>query len=142
MSQFKSVDTHGAGPPIQVPADEPDAPQPAKNSYMLERRAVDEIIAQPSSAIQIVAAALGISRDEAKVAILSLVKAGFVVAPMEPTNSMFAAYIEALGQPTKRHETAIRNIGKARRRWKAMAQAGVAVAVSRVCQTTARSRQP
>lgn len=90
-----------------------------------------EIISQLPSPLKVIAESIGISSGEARTVILALIRSGFVLAPLEPTNSMFSAYIEALQNPTRRHQTAIRNIAKARKRWKAMAQAGLAVALSR-----------
>lgn len=40
MTTFKSVDTHGAGPPIQVPADELDAAE-------IERAKIDDSLIGP-----------------------------------------------------------------------------------------------
>ena len=96
----------------------------------VQRRRNPEIIAQPHSALRVIALSIGIEIEEARVIVRALAKAGFVVAPMEPTNSMFVAYMEALAMPSKRHETIIQNVGKARKRWKAMAQAGLAVTFS------------
>ena len=96
----------------------------------VHRKRNPEIIAEPPSALRVIALSIGIELDEARAIVRALAKAGFVVAPMEPTNSMFGAYMEALRMPPKRFETVIRNVGKARLRWKAMAKAGIAVAFS------------
>lgn len=101
-----------------------------------------EIIAQPPSALRIIALSIGIEIEEARLIVRALAKAGFVVAPLEPTNSMFSAYMDALNSPPTRHETVIRNVGKARKRWKAMAQAGVAVAFSELMMDEALSPLP
>lgn len=93
----------------------------------IARKRNPEIIALPPSALRVIALSVGIEMEAAREIVRALAKAGYVVAPMEPTNSMFAAYLEALNMPPTRHETAIRSIGKARKRWKAMAQAGLAV---------------
>ena len=89
-----------------------------------------QIIAMPHSALRVIALSVGIEIDDARRIVKALAKAGFVVAPMEPTNSMFAAYVEALGAPSRRHTTVIQNLGKARKRWRAMATAGLAVVFS------------
>jgi hypothetical protein len=85
----------------------------------------------PEAAINIVCRACDVGSATALDALRALISAGYVVAPREPTDGMLAAYIEALGQPTRNHETCIRNIGKARKRWQAMACAGTCVALSR-----------
>ena len=90
-----------------------------------------EIIAQPPSALRVIALSIGIEIDEARAIVRALAKAGYIVAPMEPTNAMFAAYVEALGAPSKKYDTVIQNIGKARKRWKAMAHVGMIVAFSK-----------
>jgi hypothetical protein len=95
------------------------------------RKRNPEIIAQPPSALRVIALSIGIELHEAREIVRALAKAGFIVAPMEPTNSMFGAYMEALNRPATSHETIIRNVGKARLRWKAMAKAGLAVAFSK-----------
>ena len=89
-----------------------------------------EIIARPPCATELVATTGDVSRDVAREILRALIKAGFAVVPMEPTNSMFEAYMTALKQPPHSHKTVIENIGKARKRWKAMAIAGVAVTFS------------
>lgn len=91
-----------------------------------------EIIEEPPCAAEIAAAAGGITTDTARDIFRALVKAGFIVAPLEPTNSMFDAYIGALQQPAVNYKSVVANVGKARKRWKAMATAGMAVAFSRL----------
>lgn len=97
---------------------------------MLHRPRNPEIIAQPPSALRVIALSIGVEIEDARQVVRALAKAGFVIAPMEPTNSMFGAYMDALKSPPVRYETVIANVGKARKRWKAMAQAGVAVVFS------------
>ena len=89
-----------------------------------------EIIQQPPCATQVMAGTGLVTRDEARMVLKTLAQNGFFVAPLEPTNSMFEAYIGALNAPSKVHKTIIAHIGKARKRWKAMANAGLKVAFS------------
>ena len=89
-----------------------------------------EILNQPPAAKEVMAAAIGITLDDAHAILVALAKAGFVIAPLEPTNAMFAAYMEALSAKATRRDTIIANIGKARRRWKAMAECGMKIAFS------------
>lgn len=42
---------------------------------------------------------------------------------------MLGAYVSALGAPSKHYSVVIHNIGKARRRWAAMAAAGTKLAL-------------
>ena len=90
-----------------------------------------EIIASPPCVTEVMAHAGCISEGHAYKILIGLAKAGFVVAPLEPTNSMFDAYMLALNMPAKTRKTIIANIGKARQRWKAMAKAGMKVAFSK-----------
>lgn len=89
-----------------------------------------EIIEQPPCAKDVMTETGIVSRDGAHAILVALAKAGFVIAPLEPTNAMFEAYMTALGRPAKTRETIITNIGKARQRWKAMAQMGMKVTFS------------
>lgn len=91
-----------------------------------------QIIAEPGCATQIMADTGLISRDDARAVLTALIKAGFIVAPLEPTNSMFEAYMTAMKPHARTRRTIICNIGKARLRWKAMANAGMKVAFSRL----------
>ena len=57
----------------------------------------------------------------------AVAKAGFVIAPREPANSMIGAYITAVGPMSKHPATVMRHVSKCRKRWKAMALAGTKV---------------
>ncbi len=85
---------------------------------------------KPQPARLVLARALGISDDEAGLAIAALIEGGYGVAPRNPTNGMLAAYLEALTPPTG-HEQVITAISKARLRWQAMLSQGTAMAMSR-----------
>ena len=81
-------------------------------------------------AIHILAKSLGITQSKAREALRDLVKAGYVVGPREPTNAMLLAYITSYGQLPVNPATTITAIGKARRRWQAMADRATAMALS------------
>lgn len=89
-----------------------------------------EILAKPPCAIDVFAKATGIEYGVVRIGLVALAKAGYVIAPLEPTNSMFSAYMTALRPTAKNPDTIIRNIGKARHRWRAMAAAGMKVSFS------------
>lgn len=89
-----------------------------------------EIIEQPAHAKSLIVGAGGVTAETAERILVALAKAGYVVAPLEPTNSMLEAYIAALGMPASNYRSVIWNVGKARRRWKAMAAAGMKIAFS------------
>lgn len=89
-----------------------------------------EIIAQVPCAIDVFARATGVDHKLVRSGLIALARAGFVVAPREPTNSMFDAYLRALRTLPTNPSTVVRNIGKARLRWKAMAEAGMKIALS------------
>lgn len=91
---------------------------------------LDEVIAAAGCAKDIMTRAVPISRHDAHLLLQALAKAGFVVAPLEPTNAMFDAYMHALNYPASTPKTIIINVGKARRRWKAMALVGMKIAFS------------
>jgi hypothetical protein len=76
------------------------------------------------------AEALGITPDEAQDGLAALVKGGFGIAPINPTNGMLVAYLEALTPPLG-HEQVVTAIGKARVRWKAMITQGIERSLSR-----------
>lgn len=89
-------------------------------------------ILEPSpNALELISKIAGVDAEMARNVLTALAKNGYVIAPLEPTNSMFDAYIRALKQPAKDHKVIIENVGKARKRWKAMALAGMQVAFSR-----------
>jgi hypothetical protein len=83
------------------------------------------------SAIDVLAEEIGCDRQRAREVLQGLVNAGFVIAPREPSNPMLDAYMRALGTRPSRHRSVImNNIGKARKRWQAMALAGTRVALT------------
>lgn len=85
---------------------------------------------KPQPARLILARALGISADEAGMALAALIEGGYGIAPRNPTNGMLAACLEVLTPPTG-HEQVITAISKARVRWQAMLAQGTAMAMSR-----------
>lgn len=89
-----------------------------------------QIVCEVSSAVELMMSAVPISPGTARAVLRALAKGGYTVAPIEPTNSMFGAYIGALNNPAITTQTLIANVGKARRRWKAMALAGMKVTFS------------
>jgi hypothetical protein len=72
---------------------------------------------------------LGITVEEAGNIITALIKNGYGVAPVNPTNGMLAGYLEALTPPVG-HEQVMTAIGKARVRWQAMLHHGCKMAMS------------
>ena len=84
----------------------------------------------PPCAIDLVAAAAGCSQKQAKAALISLARNGFVVAPMLPTDAMLAAYIDAYDPCIRKTFSVVRGIAKARVRWAAMSKEGMKVAMS------------
>lgn len=84
----------------------------------------------PEPALAVVSDALGLKTTDARRLLKKLAKAGWVVVPREPTNAMLFAYISAYGRPPTKASTVIHGIGKARKRWKAMAGAGMRLAMS------------
>jgi hypothetical protein len=94
------------------------------------RRLSMTVYEKPEPARLILARALGVSTDEAALAIAALIEGGYGVAPRNPTNGMLAAYLEAMTPPTG-HEAVITAISKARLRWTAMLEQGTAMAMSR-----------
>lgn len=83
------------------------------------------------SARDVLAEALNITAAQATDGLIALLRAGFYIGPIEPTNSMLEAYLSAMKPAPKRTLSILNAIGKARRRWKAMAEAGNRVAMSR-----------
>lgn len=79
----------------------------------------------------VLAEALGLTFDQAIAGLRALSKEGYAIAPRIPTNSMLAAYCYAYGSPPQRVEGVMVQLGKARKRWRAMAAAGTRVALSR-----------
>lgn len=93
------------------------------------RRKTLSVYEKPLPARLILARALGVSTDEAGLALAVLIEGGYGIAPRLPTNGMLAAYIEATA-PARNHEAIITAIGKARVRWQAMLEQGTAMAMS------------
>lgn len=89
-----------------------------------------EIIGEPPCASDLLASVTGVDRATAWKGIQALIKAGYTIAPREPVNLMFDAYMHALNMPAVTPLTIINNVGKARKRWKAMADVGQRVALS------------
>jgi hypothetical protein len=87
------------------------------------------------------AAIAGVDHARAHEMLAQLVKAGFAIAPREPSDGMLGAYIAALGQPSRHYHVIIHNIGKARRRWAAMAAAGTKLALTRPEQETSNGTE-
>jgi hypothetical protein len=92
---------------------------------------IDEpVYDRPEPAIDVLKAALCIDGYSARKALSALVKAGYFIAPRDPTNAMLDAYIGAYGLIPRHPRTIIIGIGKARKRWAAMGQKGTAMALS------------
>jgi hypothetical protein len=87
------------------------------------------LLKEPGAAAEVLSQALGITTTAARGGIQALLRAGWVVAPREPTNSMLAASVNATAvsaNPLK----VVNAIAKARLRWKAMANEGSKAAMS------------
>jgi hypothetical protein len=91
----------------------------------------EPIYDRPTPAITVLADALNISEKDALTALTALVRAGYVIAPRLPTNAMLSAYLRAYGTPATTIRSCIIGIGKARKRWAAMAAKGTQMALSR-----------
>lgn len=91
---------------------------------------VNQVFDELKPAVEILSNHLGITKKEAQEALITLVKEGYFLGPREPTNSMLAAYIRSYGEIPRNPETVITAVGKAKRRWKAMAAEGTAMALS------------
>jgi hypothetical protein len=96
----------------------------------MNRRIDVPVLDEPESAPKVLAEALGITPRQAREGLRALVKAGYVIGPREPTNAMLLAYITSYGQVPVNPATTITAVGKARRRWQAMAEQATAVALS------------
>lgn len=92
--------------------------------------ASEQIFSRPPSAITVLGEALGISREEARLALQKVVASGYYIAPREPSNSMFHAYLTSYGMTAKTRGSIIVGIAKARKRWHAMGSAGTRLALS------------
>lgn len=83
----------------------------------------------PIAACRALSDALGITTAAARGGIQALLRAGWVVAPREPTNQMLAASVNATA--VSRHPLKLVNaVAKARLRWKAMALEGSKAAMA------------
>ena len=102
------------------------------HKHPFRRRKFSEVYETPPCATDILADILDISPDKARAALVSLVSAGFFFGPREPTNSMLIAYMDAVYPGPSTPWAITQAIGKARRRWKAMSEAGTKVALSNV----------
>lgn len=101
----------------------------ARRSFKNRRFA--EVYGTPPCATDILAAALGIDHDAARTGLIALIKSGFFIGPREPTNSMLVAYMEAIYPAPSTPSSSAQAVGNARRRWRAMAIAGTAIAMSK-----------
>lgn len=90
----------------------------------------DPVYPKPPPAVDVLREALGVDTPTAQTALKALAKAGYIVAPRLPTNGMLDAYLRAYGSPPRTAHSAIVGIGKARVRWAAMAERGMAMAFS------------
>ena len=87
------------------------------------------IFEPPEPARVVLARALGITIDEAGLGLAALIEGGYGLGPRNPTNGMFAAYIESTC-PARGHQRIITAISKAKLRWQAMLEQGTAMAMS------------
>jgi hypothetical protein len=88
------------------------------------------VLDEPEAAASVLARNLGITPARAREALRSLVAAGYVIGPREPTNAMLLAYITSYGEVPVNPSSVITAVGKARRRWRAMADKATAMALS------------
>jgi hypothetical protein len=84
----------------------------------------------PPPAAAVISEIIGCDQKVANKALLALVKAGYVIAPREPTNAMFEAYLSSYGACASTPNSIVIAIGKARKRWKAMALSGTRMVLS------------
>jgi hypothetical protein len=87
----------------------------------------------PEPALKVLMKEMSVSAHGAKRALRALVKAGYIVAPMKPTNAMLDAYLCSYGQPPSTTHSVIIGVGKARIRWEAMATVGLKMAMCHTC---------
>jgi hypothetical protein len=102
------------------------------HKYPFKRRKLLEVYELPPCATDVVAEALRISSADARKALIALLKAGFFIGPREPTNAMLVAYMNAVFPAPSNPSTSVQSIAKARKRWKAMSEAGTKLALSRL----------
>lgn len=89
-----------------------------------------QIFDPPPSPISIMTE-IGIDEKMARAALHAMVKAGYYIAPRNPSNAMLVAYMEAMApHVTKNIRTMMVNVGKAKLRWKAMGESGTRLALS------------
>ncbi len=93
-------------------------------------RTENHVFPKPAPALIIMAETLNISVQDARKALQALAKAGYYVAPQEPTNAMLEAYMRSFGHLPKNPQTYLNNVSKARKRWRAMGAKGMALALS------------
>lgn len=101
------------------------------------RRDANPVFDEVRPAIEVLAEALGISTHDAREALRAVVLAGYVIGPREPTNAMLVAYITSYGPMPVNPSTVVTAVGKARSRWRAMAEQATAMTLS-----TKRVRKP
>jgi len=87
------------------------------------------LLRQPVAACVALSSVLGISPAAARGGIQGLLRAGWIVAPREPTNLMLAASVTATKASTNPLRL-VNAVAKARLRWKAMALEGSKAAMS------------
>ena len=88
------------------------------------------VLDEPEAASAVLARALGVTPSRARDGLRALVAAGYVIGPREPTNAMLLAYITSYGEVPVNPASTITAVGKARRRWRAMADKATAMALS------------
>ncbi len=92
----------------------------------------NQLYASPEqSAIDVLVQETGCTTEAALETLRALVRGGWVIAPREPSNAMLEAYMASYGQKPTQTSSTITALGKARRRWLAMASTGTAMALSR-----------
>lgn len=94
------------------------------------RLSENPVLDKVPTAVEILVDQVGMTKEEARAVLGAVVRGGYVIAPREPTNVMFLAYMDSYGQRARTPQTVITNMGKARCRWKAMGEAGTKTALS------------
>lgn len=106
-----------------------------------DRRRHGNLLTQPEEAAAILARELGVTEEQVRSAYVSLIKAGYAIAPIEPTNAMMLAYVNSYGQVPSSPEAAITTFTKARRRWQAMVRMANAHLMSRYGRVAAHDTE-
>ena len=100
------------------------------------RRRHGNLLPEPEEAAAIMAKALGVTEEQVRMAYVEVIRAGYAIAPVEPTNAMMLAYVNSYGQLPQSAESTITAFTKARRRWQAMARMANAHFMSRYGKAT------